>query len=91
MSTEVSHQGEDISLRISPNQNWDSTMRLGRMQFTVRCLMVVVILVAILLAGGVFVARLVRLSLLYEARAAAACPKGEEMPPVCRRLWPTNS
>jgi Leucine Rich repeat len=41
------------------------------MQFTVRWLMVVVMLVAILLAGAVFTARLVRLSSLYEARAAS--------------------
>src|SRR5437764_580675 len=52
------------------NQHWDSTMRLGRRQFTVRFLMALVMLVAILLAGGLTTVRLVRLSSLYQAKAA---------------------
>ena len=45
-------------------------MRLGRRQFTVRFLMVVVMLLAVLLAGGLTTIRLVRLSRQYQAKAA---------------------
>src|SRR5262245_49476043 len=44
-------------------------MRSGRGQFTMRFLMVVVLLLAILLAGGLTTMRLIRLSSRYQAEA----------------------